>query len=396
MSLMPVSYCANVHPGNSIEEVCAGIRQFSAHVRERVGRPMAVGLWMTDRALAEIEADRGLIHKLSGELEAGGLSCHTMNCFPLINFHAPQVKEEVYRPDWQKPARLDYTLRCANLLAELLPEKQVGSLSTVPLGFKGDFPMGPDRPPSFDAFFPFLTQFARNLAQLRDHTGRTIQLAIEPEPLCLLETTDEAIRFFDQLRSSVSGRDLDAVTEHLGLCYDVCHQAVEFESITQSIDALEQAGVRIVKVHITCALELENPDDAQARQFLGQHAEPRYLHQTFAKTSAGTILKWTDLTAEFAASPPSEWRETESWRIHFHVPVNADRFGPLRTTRAELAEALGRVAKLPYVPHLEVETYTWNVLSGLAAGQKPDLVEGLAAEMNSTHQLLAESRFPGY
>ena len=55
------------------------------------------------------------------------------------------MKENVYLPDWSSPQRRAYTERCAALLAGLLPEGvHEGSISTVPLGFKGF-----DHPPEF-------------------------------------------------------------------------------------------------------------------------------------------------------------------------------------------------------------------------------------------------------
>jgi hypothetical protein len=66
--------------------------------------------------------------------------------------------------------------------------------------------------------------------------------------------------------------------------------------------------------------------------------------------------------------------------------VDAERLGPLLTTRQQLKEALAAVAALDYAPHLEVETYTWEVLPG---AESIDLVEGLTREMRATRELLA-------
>ena len=166
---------------------------------------------------------------------------------------------------------------------------------------------------------------------------------------------------------------LDAVNKYIGVCYDVCHQSVEFEDVAESIATLERESIRINKVHITCALQLTLPEEnAVAREALAHFVEPRYLHQTFAKTATGVVRSVLDLTAD-------------CWRVHFHVPVNAERIGPLETTREDLKLALAAVHKLAYLPHLEVETYTWNVLPG---ADKPDLVTGLAMELAATRTLL--------
>ena len=152
------------------------------------------------------------------------------------------------------------------------------------------------------------------------------------------------------------------------------------------------AGVRINKVHITCALELESPaTNETGRAALAGYVEERYLHQTLARSKTGTILRQIDLTSDLALRPPSEFRDADAWRIHFHVPVHAERLGPLRTTRQELRQALATVAQLDYAPHLEVETYTWEVLPNRPHVSGPQmLIDGLTAEMVATRGLLGE------
>ncbi|MBI3861354.1 MAG: hypothetical protein HY290_05615 [Planctomycetia bacterium] len=197
---------------------------------------------------------------------------------------------------------------------------------------------------------------------------------------------------FARIGQLAGARDAAAAARnHLGLCYDVCHQAVEFEDIPQSIARLAAAGVRINKMHITCALELERPAENEAgRQALAGYVEERYLHQTLARAKGGAVVRQTDLTEELALRPRAEFRDADAWRIHFHVPVNAERLGPLRTTRNELRQALESVAGLDYAPHLEVETYTWEVLPGRPAASGPgSLIDGLTGELVATRDLLA-------
>ncbi|MEI6506595.1 MAG: hypothetical protein WCO90_12065, partial [Planctomycetota bacterium] len=221
----------------------------------------------------------------------------------------------------------------------------------------------------------------------RADTGRIVRLAIEPEPLCVLETTPETLAFFTRLRAAGDAAGCGpAVREHLGLCYDVCHQAVEFEDAAEAITALTAAGIRIVKVHVSCAIELEDPGDAAARAALARYAEPRYLHQTFARTADGRILRDVDLSAALAVAPPTEWLRAAAWRTHFPVPVNLERLGPLRTTRGDVGRALAAVARLGLRPHIELETYTWPVLPGAAP---TDVIEGLAQELVATRDLVA-------
>ncbi|TWT57934.1 hypothetical protein KOR42_13020 [Thalassoglobus neptunius] len=382
LSTLPLSYCTNVHPGKTIEEIASGLTSFTIPARQQLGDRIAAGLWLPASAIAQIQEHSAKVSQLQNVLQEGDLVCYTLNTFPYGNFHSERVKEQVYLPDWTTEERLAYTISCAHVLAELMPEGTEGSLSTVPLGFKGF-----QRPSDFDdQCIQNLLKLTEELDRLHDETGKVIRLAIEPEPLCVLETTPETIQFFEKLFSEADNQGHDQIARrHLGVCYDVCHQAVEFEETAKSIEDLTASGIRINKVHITCAIDVKNPWEREAaRDQLKQFVEQRYLHQSFARSSNG-IVSATDLSVELCENPPEEFRSADLWRVHFHVPVDAESVGELGTTRPELENALSAVAKLDYAPHLEVETYTWNVLPG---ERDIPLVEGLVGELRATRELL--------
>jgi hypothetical protein len=201
-----------------------------------------------------------------------------------------------------------------------------------------------------------------------------------------LEKTGEAIEFFKRLWAMAEKVDFgQGIRDTVGLCYDVCHQAVEYEDVPASIAAIDAAGIRINKVHISCAIELA---DASRREALRPYIEPRYLHQTMAKNAFGEIARAVDLDAQLLAAPPEGFSSADSWRVHFHVPVSVESLGSLATTRSAIPQALRAIAKLDYAPHLEVETYTWDVLPGA----KVDLVTGITEELRTAHQLIGAAR----
>jgi len=382
LSSLPLSYCTNVHPGLTAEEVVHGLTNYAAPIAASFAQPLAAGLWLAKPVIDELLTSETARSNLCDALKQQGLSCYTLNAFPYGNFHSDRVKEQVYLPDWTTDDRRNYTLACVTLLSRLMPEDVEGSVSTVPLGFKS---LATD--PEFRQHCGGqLIRTAIGLAELKRKSRRTVRLAIEPEPCCVLETTAETLEFFEQLllqcRSEV---ERQAVQEHLGVCYDICHQSVEFEDVAESIQSLVTAGIRINKVHITNAIEVQNPgDNPAALAALAQYVEPRYLHQTFAKSATGTTCQ-IDLDQTLCESPSDEFRTADCWRVHFHVPVDRESLGPLGTTRADLVRALAAVATLDYAPHLEVETYTWEVLP---SGEKPDLVTGFSRELIATHELL--------
>lgn len=383
ISSLPLSYCTNVHPGRTVAEVEDGLDRFTLPIKANYGSELAAGLWLAAPVIRELEQTPDALVRFSDGLRRRGLGCYTLNAFPYGDFHSARVKENVYLPDWTKPERFEYTLACARCLAALLPEGIEGSISTMPLGFK---PFG--HPADFaDQTTNQLIDLAKRLGRLHDETGRLIRLAIEPEPFCVLETTDETIQFFERLRRRAADVGaLDVVQTHLGVCYDVCHQAVEFEDVAASIRSLVAAGIRINKVHITCAIEVTEPArHPDALTALSRYVEPRYLHQTFARTASDKVVRYVDLDQSLISNPLAEFRDASMWRVHFHVPVDVEQLGPLGTTRRELKEALAVIPELDYAPHLEVETYTWEVLPG---GGNPNIVEGFARELLATKALL--------
>ncbi len=380
---LPLSYCTNVHPGLTVTEVLQKLDEFTVPVQQQYAAPLAAGLWLAEPVIQEIMATEAGHIRFAEEIHKRNLTCYTLNAFPFGNFHSDRVKENVYLPDWTQPERLEYTKGCARVLAALLCNHTEGSISTVPLGFK-QFEHAPD---FGEACIEQLIELAVFLKNLKEETGKTIRLAIEPEPFCVIEFTHELIVFFERLYQRAAEKQLlGTVKEYLGACYDICHQAVEFEDIPGSIRQITHAEIRINKIHISNAIELVDPWENEAGRIqLAEYAEPRYLHQTIGTLRTGDLYRIVDLTKKFLLAPDPRVKETEKLRVHFHVPIDAQTLGHLGTTHLELKQALATVKELDYAPHLEVETYTWEVLPG---DQKPGLVDGLTRELQAARSLL--------
>jgi hypothetical protein len=104
------------------------------------------------------------------------------------------------------------------------------------------------------------------------------------------------------------------------------------------------------------------PAEMEARKPLidafSEFNETTYLHQVVARKADGYI-HYPDLpqALEDAANPA-----VEEWRSHFHVPVFIDSYGVLSSTRSDIEKVLALQRKQPFTQHMEVETYTWDVL----------------------------------
>ncbi len=373
-----LGYCTNIHRGESWEEIFAALQRHALAVRDRVsaGEPFGLGLRLGAAAVQDL-AEPDTRFAFQRWLERENCYVFTINGFPYGQFHGTRVKEQVYRPDWTTPERLDYTLALFDLMAELVPPGGEGSISTLPLSFKA-FDL---TPAAFDLARTNLTACARHIERLIATSGRNLHLGLEPEPLCTLETSDELVAFladFDEGARRV-----------IGMNYDCCHLAIEFEDAAESIRKIHGAGVKISKFHLSSALRLQ--PTAAARERLRDFDEPTYLHQVIASSHDGTPpRRYTDLPEALAAAAAGTEKcaPADEWRVHFHVPVHAQPELVFQDTRDHIEAVFDALAVRPDLcPHLEIETYTWAVLPGDL--RQADVVDQIAREYDWVLQQLA-------
>jgi hypothetical protein len=374
-----LTYCTNVHNGETLAQVSDIVSGPLAAVRHKRGLPrMAAGLWLSYPVAQALSSGENLRHFARG-LDEQSIALFTLNGFPASGFHSKRVKQAVYHPDWSEPERLDYTLRLARILADLLPRNVAeGTISTVPLGF------GPHWNDSRHSLaLDALCHCAAGLDNIQQLTGRHIRLCLEMEPGCVLERTEDLIPFFtSELPQHAASMHMDPalISRHLGICFDVCHQAVMFENTYGALQRIHNAGIAIGKIQISSALELKSPADADAREALASFAEQKYLHQSSCIDETGHLRQVMDLDQAFTAFPDSH-----PWRVHFHVPIQAQTLisDGLGTTQLEIGRTLDFLRDTPELhPHLEVETYTWTALPArIRPTDERMIVDGLSAEL---------------
>jgi hypothetical protein len=384
-----LTYCSNIHPGEEWDEVSATLTETLPRVRTLLGHrgPMAIGLRLSARAAAALSRpDR--LDTFRGFLRDGDYYVPTINGFPYGAFHGTRVKERVYQPDWRDPARLAYSNALAALLTKLLAESPdvEGSISTVP----GAFRPALDGETDARAIAAAMLEHVAHLKRLREASGVTIGLAIEPEPACMIETVDDAVEFFErwlfdetEISRVARARDLsidrDDVRRHLGLCFDVCHMAVEFEEPGPALTRLEAAGIRVLKIQLSAALRVVEPHRPNRLDALRRFAEDTYLHQVVQRRGSG-LVRFVDLPAALDDAARNSPEPDDEWRVHFHVPIFLEHAGPFRTTQPELVRTLARMRPHAWTGCFEVETYTWDVLP--AELRKEDLGAAIARELS--------------
>ena len=334
-----LTYCTNIHPAIGWESVLDSLRTHAPALKARLSpdAPFGIGLRLSGAESAELlEGTR--LADFRAWLDAEGLYVFTVNGFPHGTFHGQPVKADVHAPDWRSEERVAYTLRLAEILAALLPDGVDGTISTNPLSYRAWVDEAG------------VAACTRNVQRVSDALrGSRITLAIEPEADGVLATVDDAIRWWPD--------GLDQVT----LCFDACHSAVAYEEPEQALDALDAAGIRVGKAQLSAALTVPAAAHAELQAF----ADPIYLHQV---TERGSLRTWPDLPEALSANGGGE-----EWRVHFHVPIFIERYGALQSTQDHLRRCLQRVD----TSHLEIETYTWDVLP---ADLKTSSVESIARE----------------
>lgn len=382
-----IGYCTNVHAGVDLASICGNLDEFAIPARDASGSDeLGVGLWIPSQAATEL-TDAG--DRFKKFLDERRLRAFTINGFPYDNFHQPVVKRAVYQPEWWQPERLKYTLQLGDILAKLLPDSETtGSISTLPIAWSDENATAENLAQAGAN----LRELAAKLQQIEETTGKRIIVAIEPEPGCVLDTTQDVVDWFEKELPEPLHR------RYLGVCHDICHSAVMMESQQDVLSRLVKAGVMIGKVQVSNAIIADWLSMAVGRQReaiaqLSEFAEDRYLHQTGRLKADGSFELCEDLpellrNAEIEEKPACG---DQRWIVHFHVPIFLERFGHLRTSQDDTLECLRFLNQShagEFTGHLEVETYAWTVLPH--SMRRRGLSEDIAREIFWLRDIVAD------
>ena len=381
-----LTYSTLVHAGDNWDQMRASVEEFVPQVKKRLGVEGKFGVSLrisgdSQKTLSESAEARSALKKF---LDDEGLYVFTINAFPYGPFKGQRVMERVYEPDWTTNQRVEYTKSIADILVEITDPDTSPSIQTAPLAFA---PNVSDE--NYIArFTTSVFEVLAHLYHLEARTGRRVKLSIEPEPACYLETTDETVAFFKERMYAPAGvaelaniaqiplsEAEGAIKRYLGIVFDIGHQSVGFEDIPQSLEKLVNAGIPIFKLQEAAALWVESLSLDIVPE-LRRFTDTIYLSQTSLKTADG-IVKYLNLGEAldaYEANPvPTEMR------THFHVPVFLEEIGPFKTTRFAVQQALAMHRKQPLSDHLEIETYTWDVLP--AELKTGDIVDYVSREL---------------
>ncbi len=367
-----LTYCTNIHAGETWEAVFPSLKINIPLIKSLLPIPesaqkanFGIGLRLSDIASKEILQSNHL-QVFKDWLAENNCYVFTMNGFPFGNFHQQKVKDAVHLPDWTTPERLDYTLRLFDILAEILPDGIEGGISTSPLSYKLWHQTEYEKNTIFELGTENLIKVAQHLVQIREKTGKLLHLDIEPEPDGMIENTSETVRYFNDylLKKGAKIVGEDAIRTHIQLCYDVCHFAVEYENHALALQTFENEGIKIGKFQISAALKADLPTELSGRKAVFEEFntfnESVYLHQVITKNKEHKLFNFNDLPSALANATSADFVE---WRTHFHVPIFLEKYYLLQSTQADIVQVLAILKEKPHLTqHLEVETYTWEVL----------------------------------
>lgn len=371
-----LTYCTNIHSGESWQDHFAQLQQHVPSIKEKLSphAPMGIGLRLSHQASVTLAA-KGETDVFKSWLAQHHCYVFTMNGFPYGGFHNTVVKDAVHAPDWLTGERVEYTNRLAYILAQLLPHGMDGGISTSPLSYRFWFENDDARKAASTKATQHILAVLQTLIELKKETGKTIHLDIEPEPDGLLETGAEfiawykevlqpaAISFLSNAFNFSKAEAIAALKTHITLCYDVCHFAIGFEAYNEVLQQLQKENIQVGKIQLSAALKATLPQSAAARQKVFEtfalFNEPVYLHQVVAQQQDETLLRYRDLPQ---ALNDSNAKEAKEWRAHFHVPLFEAQYEVLQSTQQDIIAILQLQRCAPFTQHLEVETYTWEVL----------------------------------
>lgn len=371
-----LSYCTNIHSGESWKEHFKSLDSHFPKIKEAFSpnHAMGIGLRLSNSASIDL-LDSATLDDFKIWLKEQDAYVFTMNGFPYGDFHHAVVKDKVHAPDWTSKERVEYSLRLFQILAELLPDGMEGGISTSPLTYRHWFVDEDSKKEAKIKATEHIIEIAEQLYRYKIEQKIYMHLDIEPEPDGMLERGSEFIDWYENLllpmaksilskKLNINDIEVDSlIKDHICLCYDVCHFAISYEEHESLIQRLEKSGIKTGKIQISAALKanfgMGKAIDAETLAAFSNYNEVTYLHQVVARKADKSLISYPDL---LEALNDIDHQDIVEWRAHFHVPVFSEKLGLLSSTQDDIIEVLKIQKTKTFSSHLEVETYTWEVL----------------------------------
>jgi len=354
-----LTYCSNIFAGNTWSKVFRNLKTNIPILRSKLSpnMPFGIGLRLSKKSAKELLDN---LDTFKSWLTQTNCYVATINGFVYGNFHNKPVKEKVYEPDWSTRKRLNFNMQLIDIAAGLCPVNRELGFSTSPLTYK--FWSGKKGDEKFFAkVSSYLSLLVKKLLKIFQDANKIIHIDFEPEADCILETIEDVVIFFDKIVFGKVAHNLSIdlqitlskainhIKRHVRICYDICHQSIQFEDHIKNFAILEKARIRIGKVQISSALRFK------ACNAIDLFKDNIYLHQTVVQDSRGVLKKFRDLDQ-------AKGETEDEFRVHFHLPVFVEKYDYFLTTNNDIVNVLNFLKNHQITSCLEIETYTWQVL----------------------------------
>ncbi len=396
-----LSYCTNIHAGESWVEIFENLKVYLLNIKQKVSEkePFGIGLRLSYQAAIEL-SDKSKLHAFKEWMTLNNVYVFTINGFPYGNFHGETIKDQVHTPDWTTDLRKEYTILLFDILGALVPEHILGGISTSPISYKYWYATEERLEDAKIKACDFLIDVVQHLMDLKNQTGKNMHLDIEPEPDGVIENSEEFLHFYNDYllklgvpllmknTNCTENESDNAIREHIQLCFDVCHFSIAYEKPVEVIQKMKNNAIKIGKVQISAALKCNvesNNTIEELQSYLRPFREPNYLHQAVIKTSENNSLKFRDLDAAIEAMNVTNFKEL---RTHYHVPVFLAEYQDLQSTQDDIIETLQFWKTNNFTDHLEIETYTWDVLPNQ---MQTDIIDAVTREINWVRNSIGET-----
>lgn len=368
-----LTYCSNIYSVDTWEDIFISLKKNIPNISSKLSpdKPFGIGLRLSNNAANQL-LEKNNIMIFQQWLSDNNYYLATINGFVYGNFYNTNIKAKVYQPDWTSLKRANFNFTLISILRKLCPEGEEIGFSTSPLAYKFDL-YKKNKKLFKDLTIKYLLALLKNLILIEKEEGKTIHIDFEPEADCVLENIYDVINFFENFLLKDLAlhltRELDIslieaknyIFKHLRICYDICHQAVQFEDHIKNFKILKELGIKIGKIQLSSALEINVKQNTLSKLMmdLDRFKDKVYLHQVVIKNVDGSFYKFRDLPEALENFDDSK---DSFWRIHYHLPIFEKNYDNLLTTNKEIQNVINFLKSFAITSCLEIETYTWEII----------------------------------
>ncbi len=350
-----ITYCSNIFKEKNTKKLINKLNEYIFFIKKKLKiKKISLGLCLSNEIVKNLLKYENA-ENFTNWLKYNQIYLSSINGFVYQNFHTRHIKEKIYYPDWSSLKRLNYTQKIIDFLLKIQNNTNDISISTLPISFKNWMNNRNKKYIYFYSSINFI-KIVKKLISIKKY----IHIDIEPEPGCLIESIQEFYNFYYKWLKKIymqnKNNKYSNLKKHITLCYDICHALVSYDSYQNIIKK-----IKIGKVQISSAIEIINNDTNRISNIneLSFLNESNFLHQNTTIDKNNKIIK-KNIDINLLINKPIPL-DTKT-RIHCHMPIYLKKYNNLIITQQETKNILIDILKNLNVKHIELESYTYNMI----------------------------------